>query len=396
MRAQTSAELHPATLRTRRFATFALVVALGVAGWLPTSYFMSLIVREQLGGGITGAALVIGTLHLTRIVGSLATGHWIARLSSRTVHSLGLAGMVVLMLTLVLAPNVGWVIAVAPLTGLSMACFWTGLQTYQIETAPPPRRGAAVGIIGFVVVLVPGVAGVGQGIVADAFGFRVFALVAGAALVLSLLLTLRILPGPSAPRAVRRSPSIGFAELVRFRSLGAVLAIRTASSIGYAAVLLLAGPKMIAAGGDLRTVGAMTLVAAIGGAAAQVAIGRWSDHYGRRLAVVLALALAIPATAAFGFVDNIAGLLIVATVWAAANWGINTMAVTLCGDLAPPGALSRVMVLDGVAFSMGTTAGAILIAATGAAVPQIGFYVGATALVLGLTAVPLLGRTIRS
>jgi predicted MFS family arabinose efflux permease len=285
------------------------------------------------------------------------------------------------------------VLAVAPLTGLSMAYFWTGLQTYQIEMAPPARRGAAVGIIGFVVVLVPGLAGVGQGIVADAFGFRVFALVAGAALVLALLITMRILPEPSMPQAVREPPSIRFTELVRLQSLSAVFAIRTASSIGYAVVVLLAGPKMMAAGGDLRAVGAMTLVAAMGGAGAQVALGRWSDHYGRHLAVILAVALAIPATAAFGFVDNVAGLLIVATIWAAANWGVNTMSVTLCGDLAPPGALSRVMVLDGVAFSMGTTAGAILIAATGGSVPQVGFYVGSAALLLSLAAVPLLGRT---
>ena len=131
----------PASLRTRRFATLAAVAALGVAGWLPTSYFMSLLVREQLGGGIAGAALVIGTMHLSRAIGAAITGRWVTRLESRAVYALGLAGMTTLMVMLVLAPDVAWVIVAAPLAGLSMAYFWAGLQTYVIEIAPPSRRG---------------------------------------------------------------------------------------------------------------------------------------------------------------------------------------------------------------------------------------------------------------
>ena len=347
----------PASLRTRRFATLAAVAALGVAGWLPTSYFMSLLVREQLGGGIAGAALVIGTMHLSRAIGAAITGRWVTRLESRAVYALGLAGMTTLMVMLVLAPDVAWVIVAAPLAGLSMAYFWAGLQTYVIEIAPPSRRGAAVGVIGFVVVLVPGVAGVAQGFVAEAFGFRVFAIAAGSALAAALLLTLGALPRPTSVRMPQPAPSISFARLVRSPAVTAVLVVRAASTVGYAAMVLLAGPRVVDVGGDLRAVGVMTLVAAVGGAAAQLAIGRLSDRFSRRTVLFGTIALAAPATAAFGFVDSVPGLLVVATVWAVAMWGINTMAVSLCGDVAPSGSLSRVMVLDGTAFSAGAVIG---------------------------------------
>jgi len=382
-----------ASLRTRGFLTFALVAALGVAGWLPTSYFMSLLVREQLGGGIAGAALVIGTMHLARSIGATVTGPWVTRLESRGVHALGLAGMTALMVVLVVAPDVGWVIVAAPVAGLAMAFFWTGLQTYLIEIAPESRRGAAVGVVGFVVVLVPGIAGIAQGFVADAFGFRVFAIGAETALAAALALTLGALPRPTAVRTRRLAPGISFVRLMRFRGVAAVMVLRLASTVAYAAMILLAGPRVVEVGGDLRAVGAMTLVASVGGAVAQLVIGRLSDRLGRRAVLAGILALAVPATAAFGFVDSVPGLLVVATVWAVAMWGINTMSVSLCGDVAPPGSLSRVMVLDGTAYSAGAVIGAAVVLATAAASLDAAFYVGAAAMVVGLAALPLAART---
>ena len=379
----------PASLRTRSFATLALVVALGVAGWLPTSYFMSLLVREQLGGGIAGAALVIGTMHLARAVGATITGRWVTRLESRGVHALGLAGMTALMVVLVVTPDVAWVILAAPVAGLAMAYFWAGLQTYVIEIAPPSRRGAAVGAIGFVVVLVPGIAGVAQGFVAEAFGFRVFAIGAGTALAAALALTLGALPRSTPVRTLQFPPGIGFVRLARSRAVAAVLVVRIASTVAYAAMVLLAGPRLVEVGGDLRAVGAMTLVASVGGAVAQLAIGRLSDRLGRRTVLAGTLVLAVPATAAFGFVDSVSGLLVVATVWAVAMWGINTMAVSLCGDVAPSGSLSRVMVLDGTAFSAGAVIGAAVVFATAESALVAAFYVGAAAIVVGLAALPL-------
>ena len=382
----------PASLRTRGFATFALVAALGVAGWLPTSYFMSLLVREQLGGGIAGAALVIGTMHLARAFGATITGRWVTRLESRGVHALGLAGMTALMVVLVVTPDVAWVIAAAPVAGLAMAYFWAGLQTYVIEIAPPSRRGAAVGAIGFVVVLVPGIAGVAQGFVAEAFGFRVFAIGAGTALAAALALTLGALPRSTPVRTLQFPPGIGFVRLARSRAVAAVLVVRIASTVAYAAMVLLAGPRLVEVGGDLRAVGAMTLVASVGGAVAQLAIGRLSDRLGRRTVLAGTLALAVPATAAFGFVDSVSGLLVVATVWAVAMWGINTMAVSLCGDVAPSGSLSRVMVLDGTAYSTGAVIGAAVVFATAETALAAAFYVGAAAMVVGLAALPLAAR----
>lgn len=382
----------PASLRTRGFATFALVAALGVAGWLPTSYFMSLLVREQLGGGIAGAALVIGTMHLSRSIGATVTGRWVTRLESRGVHALGLAGMTALMVVLIVTPDVAWVIVAAPVAGLAMAYFWTGLQTYVIEIAPESRRGAAVGAIGFVVVLVPGIAGVAQGFVADAFGFRVFAIGAGTALAAALALTLGALPRPTPIPARQLAQGISFVRLVRFRGVAAVMVVRLASTVAYAAMVLLAGPRVVEVGGDLRAVGAMTLVASVGGAVAQLAIGRLSDRLGRRAVLAGTLLLAVPATAAFGFVGSVPGLLVVATVWAVAMWGINTMAVSLCGDVAPAGSLSRVMVLDGTAFSAGAVIGASVVFATAASSLAAALYVGAAAMVAGLAAMPLAAR----
>jgi len=80
-------------------------------------------------------------MHLARSIGATVTGPWVTRLESRGVHALGLAGMTALMVVLVVAPDVGWVIVAAPVAGLAMAFFWTGLQTYLIEIAPASRRG---------------------------------------------------------------------------------------------------------------------------------------------------------------------------------------------------------------------------------------------------------------
>ena len=70
-------------------------------------------------------------------------------------------------------------------------------------------------------------------------------------------------------------------------------------------------------------------------------------------------------------------------------WGINTMAVSLCGDVAPSGSLSRVMVLDGTAFSAGAVIGAVVVFATAETSLVAAFYVGAAALLVGLAALPL-------
>ena len=396
VRVETADATAAAGLRSRPFITLTIVLALGVAGWTPLLSFLSLFVRDQLGAGLTGAGWLLFAMHATTGTLGLASGLWIRRLGSRWTYAAGLAGMTVFAAFMAVTPSVVWFLALAPLAGLALALHWTGMQAYTLESTPSDRRGVASGIMSFVAVVAPGVAGVVQGLVAEAAGFGAMALVATGMLGLALIGNALWLPtfGPRGVSPTAVGSWRAYARLVRDRSVAALLVTRAATTVAFAAMLVLAGPKLLAAGGDLRTVGLFTLAASLGGAVAQIGIGWLSDAIGRRGVFATTLVLGGVTAVLFGLADGVGLLLALSALYFLAFWAYQTLILALAGDVARPGSQNQVVALTTSAFSWGVALGAVFTAVLVEVQPGAVFVVGAAAKLVALAALPWLrGRS---
>ena len=150
----------PRALLNRPFITFVILFSLGGAGWMPTLSFLSVFIRDELGGSVLSAAMVFLAIHGVTSTLGLTSGLWISRFGSKSTYALGLPRYDPLSWRRSPGrPDFRLVIAVGPVTGLFIAYHWTGLQSYVIESSPQRLRGLASGIVSFAMVLAPGVAG---------------------------------------------------------------------------------------------------------------------------------------------------------------------------------------------------------------------------------------------
>ncbi len=339
---------------------FVILFSLGGAGWLPTLSFLSVFIRDELGGTVLSAALVFLAIHGVTSTLGLTSGLWISRFGSKSTYALGLAGMTVLVAALAWAPDFRWIMAVGPVTGLFIAYHWTGLQSYIIESSPQSLRGLASGIVSFAMVLAPGVSGPVLGGLAAAYGYRALGIVAtalvGSAAVLALLLL---------PNLHRRTHAIGqtglrlraYAGLFRYGEVNWMLFVRAASSMSFGIFMLLAGPKLVDIGGGLEAVGWFVAVGAIGGGGAQIVVGRLSDAIGRRVLLAGSAVLGAASAVLFGISDNLALLMFASSIQWFAQSAFQTLLVAVGGDISPRGEMGRVMALQTCSFSWGLVVG---------------------------------------
>ena len=194
-----------------------------------------------------------------------------------------------------------------------------------------------------------------------------------------------------------RNTSVGrqvraYAAVAREGPVAALMLARATTTVAFAAFVVLAGPKLVAAGGDLRTVGLFTLAGSVGGAVAQVAVGRLSDAVGRRGVLATAVMLGAGTAVAFGLADGVGLLLALSAVYFLAHWACQTMFLALCGDVARPGTMDHVVALQTCSYSWGVAVGAICAALTAETAPASAFVVGAGGLLLTLATLPWLRR----
>ena len=372
-------------LARRPLVTLLLVAALGAGGYLPVLNFMSIYIRDELHGSLATAALFVALMHAFRTLFGTGLGVWMKRLASRRALALGLAGMTLLVAALTQSSDMASVFAVAPFAGLAMSLHWMGLQTYLIEIAPPARRGTWAGILGFVLVISPGLVGLLYGLLSQAMGLRAMALLATLLVGAALTGSIFALP-PSRPDhspARQKAPLRAFLQLLRSPAVAPLMVLRASSTLTFATFILLAGPKLVASGGDLRTVGVLTLIASLGSALAQAGIGRLSDAIGRRGLLMSVLVIGGAGAAGFAIADGVALLLILAALYSLASWAVNTLAISLWGDLAPRGALGQLMALDGAAYSLGNLAGALFTFALVSHAPDVPFALAGAAMAAG-------------
>ncbi len=372
----------------------AITAALGVAGWMPVLNFLSLVVRDQLGGSLSEASwLLVAIQGATGTIG-LSSAWWMHRTGSRWTYATGLLGMTLFVGVIAAAPSAVWFLAVAPVAGVALAFHWTGLQAYTLEVAPDGRRGLASGVMSFVTVVSPGLAGILHGALAEAFGLQTMATAATVFLAAAVVSAVIWLPSTGRSRAgsdTALSP-LALLRVLRDGPVAALAVSRAATTVSFAAFTILAGPRLIAAGGDLRTVGLIALAGSIGGALAQIGIGRLSDAIGRRGVLAIALAIGAASTAAFGFADDVALMLVLLATFFLAFWAYQTLMLALAGDIARTGTQGPVVAILTSSFSWGVVIGAIVTAFVAEPAPESAFIVGAAAKVVALAALPWLRR----
>ena len=290
-----------------------------------------------------------------------------------------------------ITPNLWLFVIAAPFGGLALTMHWASAQTYVMEVAPSDRRGLASSIMSFVVVAAPGIGGVALGNLANTYGFRLFAIIASALLALAALSAMKFLPANHSP-SLSTSPSIrdltaNLLQMLRHPAVQILALIRACTTVIYGAFIILAGPKLVAAGGDLSDVGWLIFIAAVAGATAQVVVGTMSDRIGRRGALAVTLAIGAITTAIYGQVHGFFALLGLWAGYAFTQSAFQGLIVAIAADIAPPRRLSQVMAIDSTAYSIGVTIAAILAIATGDTEPATIFWAGATAGLIGLAAV---------
>ena len=367
------------------------ILALGLAGWLPVVNFLSLFVRDELNAGIAGAGLLLVAMHGSRSTIGIFVGVVIGRVGSQRAYVCGLTGLAALVAIMSVTPNLWLFVIAAPFGGLALTMHWASAQTYVMEVAPSDRRGLASSIMSFVVVAAPGIGGVALGTLANTYGFRLFAIIASALLALAALSAMKFLPANHSP-SLSTSPSIrdlttNLLQMLRHPAVQILALIRACTTVIYGAFIILAGPKLVAAGGDLSDVGWLIFIAAVAGATAQVVVGAMSDRIGRRGALAVTLAIGAITTAIYGQVHGFFALLVLWAGYAFTQSAFQGLIVAIAADIAPPRRLSQVMAIDSTAYSIGVTIAAILAMATGDTEPATIFWAGATAGLIGLAAV---------
>ncbi len=374
-------------LLNRPYVTLVVLFGFGVAGWMPTLSFLSVFVRDELGGSILSAAFVLLAMHVVASTLGLSSGLWIRRFGSKSTYALGLTGMMVFVAALAVAPNIGWIIAVGPVAGLFLAYHWTGLQAYIIESSSERTRGMASGLVSFVMVLAPGITGPMFGALADRAGFRALGLAAFGMIGATLLLAVVLLPNLHARGAARALKGLGlraYGGLFRHRPVAWSLLIRASTSMSFGAFTLLAGPKLVDLGGGLQSVGWFVAVGAVGGGIAQILVGRLSDAIGRRMLMVIAAVLGVVSAVVFGVADDLAILLLASSVQWFSQSAFQTLLVAVAGDIAPSGEMGRVMALQTSSFSWGMLVGVLAAGLTVSIDPALPFYITAVVMLLAI------------
>ena len=403
-------------LVSRGFIVLLVALALGVAGWMPTNSFLSVFVRDELGGSVLSAAYLVIGIHTGGAIFGLTAGSWIRRFGSKSTFVVGLAGQVGFLAALRLLPDIRWAIPLAPIAGAFLAYHWTGMQVYLIEVAPIRRRGVASGIGSLTVVLSPGISGLFLSRLAADGGFELFVSAAivlvASAFILSLLALPRVRHAAepvSWPRShllgwpVRSAGAVAqvarisairsYTALLRNRTISLAMIVRVTTSLSFAVFNLLAGPKLVDAGGGFESVGLFVFGGALGGGMAQVLVGGMSDRFGRWRLLTVSAIIAMGSSITFGLAESIPILLVASTLHWFSQSAFQTLLVALMGDIAPKGDLGRVMALQTSSFSTGMVLGALIAGLLSTVSIVMAFYVTAGMLSVGLVATLLMPTT---
>lgn len=139
-----------------------------------------------------------------------------------------------------------------------------------------------------------------------------------------------------------------------------VLIIRGAGSAMLGVFVLLSGLKLTQAGGGLSSVGFFVSGTAIGGALAQLLMGRLSDYFGRRWLLGFTMLCGIGSSIVFGATPNLYVLIGASAFHGLFRNASQTLLVAITGDMLRGGDTSRISAFMTSAFSFGMVVGMLI------------------------------------
>ena len=325
---------------------------------------LAVFMRDQLGTGLIATVIMLVILQLTSAVVSLYSGAFASRWGSRRTYLLGVAGMT-LWAGLLSAAQEGWqVIALAPLAGLVIPFHWTGVNAYILQAVAARRRGMAIGIMAFIMVLAPGVLGPMLTTLGEVFGIWATILGCAGALLVSGLLVWLLLPelGGTETNSVSARPPMfaAYPRLLRGSTNQIIAAARMMAGFSSGVFGLLSALVLLDLTDHLSSVGFYLSAGAIGGGASQVATGAASDRFGRRNLLILAMLVGAAGALLFWGADSLPLLLIGSTLHWFAQSAFHTLITAINGDLVSAADVPSVSGLHVSFFSFGMALGAIL------------------------------------
>lgn len=335
-----------------------------MGGWMPTLLLLAVYMRDHLGASVIAAMTSILIIQSLSSTVSLFAGSVAARWGGRLTFLIGVVGMT-LFAGLLSRIDAGWqAIALAPLAGLVIPFYWTGISTYVLQAVSPRRRGTGTGVSAFVMTVAPGVTapiltGLGQ-----IYGIGLTILGCAALLALAVAVTQWLLPelagSHSAGRPEKRFEFVNYVSLLRGRNYSVAAFTRLVAGISHGAFQLLSALILLDVTGELSSVGFYLTAGAIGGGASQILIGALSDRIGRRNLLIASKAAAAAAAFLFWQTDLLTLLLFASTLQSFSQAAFQTLITAITGDLVEPEEIPAVSGLHTSLYSTGMFCGALM------------------------------------
>ncbi|MCU1625690.1 MAG: transporter [Pseudonocardia sp.] len=144
----------------RRVLLVAVVTFVFEIGDQSATGLVAASLREHLGTDLTGIAFAVSAMYLGLLVGSLVAGQVGDRFGRRSTLSWGMAAMAVFSALAAFSPNITTLVVLRFLTGIGLGATYIGIVVYLSEMFPARRRGlslavgVAIGTVGSVLLTV--------------------------------------------------------------------------------------------------------------------------------------------------------------------------------------------------------------------------------------------------
>lgn len=319
----------------------------------------------EFGVSYTAAGALITGFALARLMFSLVGGVAGDRYGARRVAIGGALLLTVSSVTAALAPNYGVLLISRFVEGTGSAILATTASQYLVQTAPKERLGRTMAL--YQTGLLVGVA-IGPfvgGRLAELGDFRTpFWAYAGLGLVVAVLVTFFITDRPPSGQTVREAFR-ATGQLLTGRSFRVLLFVAFSLFVmrGGARITLfpLYGGEVVgltpAQIGDVLSMSAVTNLFIVNPG------GQLVDRIGRKPVAIWGLTLAGFATAAYGFLDTYAALLVLSGLFGLASGLASIPPPTMVGDLAPEGSEGAAVGLYRTSGDLGFIVGPLLLGA---------------------------------
>jgi len=312
---------------------------------------------KHFGASTLVVGIIFSTFAFCQFVAGPVWGNVSDRIGRKTVLIVSQVGATVGWTMLAFAPTLGWVFAARIIEGLSGGNV-SVTQAYVADRVEPSERARAFGYVGAAFsagfVLGP----VAGGLLFAHFGYAVPFLLAAALQVVTLLLTVYLLPEDIAERG-KTASVVALSEIVRFlgdRHVAPVLVQRLMSSLGlfawfavYALVL-----ATVARLGPSETSYVFAVFGVLSVVFQLAVVGRLVDRFGVRRTSNIGFAAGGLFFLSIPFLHDLTQILAAQVAFAFATSVINVTLVTLLSSAAPESARGTVL---GVGSSLDSIAG---------------------------------------